>query len=238
MTQHVVQPLCLGDYGSVSFTFSGGTPGFTIDNGFLNIDYLLPGNYVFTVTDDTPVSIGGPIVQQINVVIESPPTYEVDIILDTDNTTIVATVNGPVTGFYWLLNGVVIDSTQVPTYVYTTPGIYTCYVQTLVNASGQQCWDYSNGLILTQLGTDEYSNQGFVLYPNPSSGTFTVTLENVDVNTIYAQIFDIQGREVYRIKSDNFNGQLQFNNQELSQGLYQIRIENGNNVYRSKIIIE
>ena len=239
VTQNVIQPLCLGDYGSVTFTFSGGTPEFSVDYGLLDPDNLLPGNYVFSVTDDTPASIGGPIVQQINVAVASPPTYEVDIFLHADNTTLEAFVNGPTTGwFYWLLDGVVVDSTQVPTYVYTTPGTYTCYVETPINTLGQQCWDYSNGLILTQVGTDEYSNHGFVLYPNPSNGTFTVTLDNVDANTIYAQIFDVQGREVYSIKSDNFNGQLQFNNQELSQGLYQIRVENGNSLYRSKIVIE
>ena len=241
VVQDVVQPLCENNpFGSVDLSFSGGTPGYEVDYGSLDPDHLFPGTYIFSVTDETDTTIGGPIVQLIYVTIETPPLYEVTIALAPDNTTLVASVfGGSTTGtYYWLLDGNVIDSTNVPTYVYTTPGTYTCFVESPINALGQQCWDYSNGLILTQVGTDEYSNEGFVLYPNPSNGTFTVTLENYDANMVYAQIFDVQGREVYRIKSDNFNGQLNFDNPELSKGIYQIRVENGNHLYRSKLIIE
>lgn len=239
VAQNVIQPICEGDPGAVSFTFSGGTPGYTVDYGLQDPDYLLPGTYVFTVTDDTDPSIGGPITQQIEVTIDYPPSYEVIIYLLSDNTTLEAAVNGSITGwYYWLLDGVVVDSTQVPYYVYTTPGTYTCYVETPVNALGQQCWDYSNGLILTQIGTEEYNKQGLSVFPNPSNGTFSVNIDNFTSNTVYAQIFDIQGKEVYRYTSDGFDGQLIFDELNLQSGLYQIRIENGESLYRAKIVVE
>lgn len=235
---NIIQPICEGDPGSLSVAFDGGTPQYTVDYGLQDPDYLLPGNYTFTVTDDTPANIGGPIVKTFNVNIEHPPVFEVQIIFHQP-TTLEAFVNSSFSGwYYWLLDGVVVDSTQVPTYVYTTPGVYTCYVETFENALGQQCWDYSNGILLTEIGTEEYNKQGFTLFPNPSSGTFAVTVENFTDSKVNAQIFDIQGKEVYRVNADNFNGKLEFTDLNLEPGLYQIRLENGDNLYRSKIVIE
>lgn len=236
--QSIVQPICQGDAGDLSLDFTGGTEDYDVDYGLQDPENLLPGNYTFTVTDETPANIGGPIVKTFNVSIEYPPLFEVQIAFD-GVTTLEAWVNSNFSGwYYWLLDGVVVDSTQVPTYVYTTPGTYTCFVETFENALGQQCWDYSNGIVLTEVGTEEYNNKGLVLYPNPSKGTFSVTLENYDSEHIEAQIFDIQGRVIHNLVSDNFNGQLIFNDLNLNTGLYHIRIENGSDLYRSKIVIE
>ena len=238
VTQNIIQPICVGDPGSVEFSFEGGTPPFTVDYGLQDPDHLLPGNYTFVVTDNTDTTIGGPITQVINVSIEYPDIYEVNIALD-GNTTLIAAVNGDFTGwYYWLLDGVVVDSTQVPFYVYTTPGVYTCYVETPVNALGQQCWDYSNGILLTQIGTEEWEKQGLGLYPNPNKGNFTVTVDNFTSNEISAQIFDVQGKEVYRVQSNEFDGKLLFDNVNLEPGVYQIRMENGDKLYRSKVVVQ
>lgn len=239
ISQNVIQPICQGDPGSVDFSFAGGTAEYEVDYGLQDPDYLLPGVYTFTVTDNTDPAIGGPITETVTVEIEVPPLYEVVIFLWPDNTTIEAVVNGNITGqYYWLLDGVVVDTTITPIYVYTTPGIYTCYVETPVNVLGQQCWDYSNGLVLTQVGTEEYNKQSISLYPNPTQGTFSVNIENYTSNAIFAQIFDIQGKEVHRYMSDDFTGQLTFDDLNLDAGMYQIKIDNGDNTYRAKVVIE
>lgn len=38
--------------------------------------------------------------------------------------------------------------------------------------------------------------------------------------------------------NDNFDGQLHFENLDLQSGLYQVRIENGDLLYRAKVVIE
>jgi len=238
ITPSIIHPICAGDPGSLSLNISGGTPNYTPSFGLQDPDNLLPGTYTFSVTDNTPASIGGPITQTYSITIDHPPLFEVQIGL-VGTTTLQAWVNSNFSGwYYWLLDGEVIDSSQVPTYVYTTPGTYTCYVETDMNSLGQQCWDYSNGIILTQIGTDEYNKQGLTLYPNPSQGTFAIDLENYSSSNVIAQIYNIQGKEVYSLTTDDFNGQLIFDDINLQSGLYQIRIQNGDDLFRAKIVIE
>ena len=239
----VTQPTCQSNpVGSVMFNISGGTPSYTYDFSSFDINNLYPGTYIFTVADNTDTIFGGPIVKTIYVTIEEPPVFEVSLTL-VANTILQASLTASSNAslnpyYYWLLDGTVIDSTYTHEYPYTTPGIYTCYRETEVDANGQKCWDYSNGLLLTQIGTDEYENEGLSVYPNPNYGTFTIYIDEYSSSEIYTQIFDMHGKEVYRYTNDNFYGQLHFESLDLQSGLYQVRIENGDQLYRAKVVIE
>jgi hypothetical protein len=72
------------------------------------------------------------------------------------------------------------------------------------------------------------------VFPNPTSGTFTVALDR-EVNG-YAQVFDLQGRLVV---SESLNGanQVQFDLGAADNGIYLLRIVSGSEVTTKQVVI-
>jgi len=98
-----------------------------------------------------------------------------------------------------------------------------------------QVQDYSVN-VETTINVDEFNLETFSVYPNPTTGTLNVKLNNTeDVNI---SIIDIRGRRVYS----------QFNNSKtlirtldvsaLASGMYLLNIERKGNMLTKKIIIE
>ncbi len=82
--------------------------------------------------------------------------------------------------------------------------------------------------------------EGFNLYPNPNSGTFTLKFETIDTRKTHLELFDVRGRLVqYRTFTNTnqyFKENIQF--QDLSKGLYLLKITNGNRQTTRKLMIE
>jgi hypothetical protein len=82
-------------------------------------------------------------------------------------------------------------------------------------------------------------NEGLNIYPNPTSGIFTIALSRINADKVNINITNILGELVYATKEENteteFNKQL--NLQNLASGTYFIQIKNADKVYTSKLII-
>jgi len=88
------------------------------------------------------------------------------------------------------------------------------------------------------LSSEEFSFEGFALYPNPSNGNVNITFKtNNDVNI---DLFDIRGRSVfnksYNHNASTFSQTLDFNG--LSAGIYVIKINSDNNTMFKKLVIK
>lgn len=99
--------------------------------------------------------------------------------------------------------------------------------------------DYSLNIQDPTATIDDVSFSGFNLFPNPNSGAFTLMFDAEDTKTTL-ELFDVRGRIVKKKliqKNDfSFKEDIQFDN--LSKGLYLLKIYNGNKNTTRKLIIE
>ena len=84
------------------------------------------------------------------------------------------------------------------------------------------------------LGNELFSKDYFSVYPNPSTGIFTIQTEN-DINNAIITVADLNGRIVYNTKVLNLK-QTSLNLSELQSGMYILNIKNESYNYSQKII--
>ncbi|MEE9408035.1 MAG: zinc-dependent metalloprotease family protein [Polaribacter sp.] len=86
---------------------------------------------------------------------------------------------------------------------------------------------------------DEFFS-GFNLYPNPTSGAFTLNLEAQDTNKVTVQLYDVRGRLVDKKDflniNTNFSEKIFF--KKASAGLYLLKVTNGSKQTTRKLIIK
>jgi hypothetical protein len=219
----VTPPPCPSSFGSSDLIISGGTPPYSTNYNGTDPDILDGGGqYVFTVTDATPASENGPIIKNIVVEVPEAPDFYVEISLAADNTTLIATVNNPIGAYYWLLDGVVIDTTYSNTYVYTEIGTYSCFVQSLTN---DECYDYSNLLEMTVLDVEEnLQTLQLDLYPNPASDVLMVSGIPAELELNY-NIVNAVGARVTGGQLSGSNTAT-INTDALAEGMYYLQLAN------------
>ena len=88
------------------------------------------------------------------------------------------------------------------------------------------CCRYLNGI-------DEAGLQsGISIYPNPASSIVNVNLDAA--STVYLSIYDASVRLIRQVRFDAMSNQL--NVQDLAAGVYQIKINKGENTYNYKLV--
>jgi len=75
----------------------------------------------------------------------------------------------------------------------------------------------------------------FTIYPNPATTSINISLTN-EVKNANTIIYDINGRQVYAQKSD-LEGTVTINTENLSRGIYILKINNEVINYSQKIVI-
>jgi len=75
------------------------------------------------------------------------------------------------------------------------------------------------------------------VYPNPTSGRLNIQWENQTTGDAEVQISDVTGHEVYRsaLQISDVSGQAQLSLDNLTDGIYLIRIRSANTYYSSKL---
>ncbi len=89
------------------------------------------------------------------------------------------------------------------------------------------------------LSSEQFEQDGFLIYPNPNKGEFTLKFKSKTSNIIHIKINDITGRNIYHksytIKGD-FNNRIKLD--DLSSGVYMLEASDGISKTTRKIVIE
>jgi hypothetical protein len=78
----------------------------------------------------------------------------------------------------------------------------------------------------------------FSVYPNPTSGDFTVDISNRVASDMVITLTNIQGQVVYRNKVTNAVNHQETISGELSKGLYFLTVNNGTEVKVQKVVVQ
>jgi len=87
---------------------------------------------------------------------------------------------------------------------------------------------------------DDLEFDSLKLWPNPTKGTINVSFNQETSNTVDIALYDVSGRlissKVFNNTPLNFNENVDFG--KLSEGLYIVKITNGNNLSTRKLIVD
>ncbi|PLX19489.1 MAG: hypothetical protein C0599_10890 [Salinivirgaceae bacterium] len=85
------------------------------------------------------------------------------------------------------------------------------------------------------VGINSHVAQNLKIYPNPTNGNVTIELPNV-VSGAQVAVLDLAGKTVITKGFESTNATLDLSN--LSEGIYIVKVQNGNILHTNKIIVE
>jgi len=175
-----------------------------------------------------------------------------NVIINIDNNGQVMSttgLNGPVTGRVYTDLGVFIghfitgESTdgwhEFSIYGYYNSATNLLTGQVSVDMNSCNTGTSANLVRSDNLAVNEFENntKNIVVYPNPNNGSFYFDIKEPKTR-LQIQIFDMLGKKVYETINENqqISNQVIFN--PVYQGLYFIRVFDGENEYKDKILIQ
>lgn len=227
---------CNGDTdGEIDLTPSGGTApysfiwtdGVAFSASSEDLTGLDNATYTVTITDNNGCDF-------VDTYIISEPTAlgasgtSTDELLGNDGTIDLTVTGGtaPYT-FVWTDGGTFNATTE------DLSGLAAgTYDVTVTDANG--CTTTTQVIVSSQVGIEESDNFSFTIYPNPTSGVFTLSVTGNEVNTI--RILDASGRVVMHINGASNTTEIDLS--DMQCGIYFVQIQNGTTVKNAQVILQ
>ncbi len=213
---------------SYQWSFQGGSPSTSTSASPGAICYSTAGSYYVTLI--TTNALGSDTLSQlafINVA-SSPGVFSVVQLGDS----LIAPQGFD--SYQWYFNNIAISGATSYFYVATQDGDYGIVVG---NANGCQSGVNVPNVII---GIDDLSLSNTIsVYPNPSTGSFEVTYNSTGVQTSGIQLFDKVGQLIKDENVQSVNGLNKFaiKADELSGGIYMLRVTTNSKVMTKMIVI-
>lgn len=143
-----------------------------------------------------------------------------------------------------------------PSHTYSTAGMYnvcltvsvSCGASTVICVNSNINKTTANNAMITLnvvsatptgMKQNELNGSSVKLYPNPNNGEFEILLSGLSEKNATVKVYDVTGREVFSSDEEQANGILRakLNLSMLNSGSYFVKINSGNLVYNSKLVI-
>jgi len=128
---------------------------------------------------------------------------------------------------------------NVGSFSFIVPDEEMLHARVMVKASNNIFFDVNDADITSTMGTEDYTKNDFVLYPNPSTGIYNLVLNPESIEEITISLYDINGKKVKeKMVSDEFSSvyQYQLDYQDLRSGVYFLEIINGEKTITQRLI--
>ncbi|MGM0612579.1 MAG: PKD domain-containing protein [Bacteroidota bacterium] len=135
--------------------------------------------------------------------------------------------------YFWDFDDGNTSTMENPTHTYNQTGTYDVMLKT-DNPCGTDSIEKS--VVITETGIDEQYEEDIVIYPNPASDKISIELNTNHLQSV--ELFTFDGK-LLKEKSHSFDKKdiVQFNLQNLSSGIYYLKINLNERVIRKKLII-
>ena len=140
------------------------------------------------------------------------------------------------TSYKWYKNGTLITTATSKTYTVTQTGDYKVEI---TDANG--CTNISDQVHVVVSSVIEFNNKiTFEIYPNPSTGIFTMNINTLKQEKLTFSIFDMLGHIVYHKDYFPVSGSYteNFDFSGFQKGIYFVRVQSGENVGAGRIVLQ
>ncbi len=231
VTSNITNVLCYGDSsGTATLNSSGGT-GTLVEGWGLNDPMSLPeGTFIYVITDSNGC------VYTDSVMISQPDSLQLnatstDELLGNDGTIDLTVIGGIGPFDYDWDNDGTGDNDDTEDLSGLTSGNYTVIVY-----DDNGCSDTLSIDVGSQVGVNDINKLSFKLYPNPSTGEFTIELnERFEIGST-VQVLSTVGQLMYQQKINAQTTQLNLG--DMAKGVYFVRLNNGENYESIRLVIQ
>ena len=135
---------------------------------------------------------------------------------------------------YWNFGDGNTSNLKFPTHLYSAGGNYI--VNYIVSNNCDSSSSEESVEVTTNIENSADSKNDFVLYPNPNNGSFNLVLNNIENQNVEISVFDYKGAIVSNknINTSSNQNSLTFDLNNISNGLYTIKIKHSKGVYTTK----
>ncbi len=227
---------CYGNNtGFIKTQAIGGTPNYTYNwsNNTItkDIDNLVAGNYTLTVTDNNGCS------DTTIYTITQADSLDIQVTTAMDSAglglgTAVVAVNGgtPNYVYQWGLNA---GGQTTPTLTGLTSGVYRVAV---TDANG--CVKIDSAVIVAVDVNDILGVEAFTIFPNPAQDYLNINIAFANTAAIKMDLLDINGRIIQSKNETTDHWQTSLNIENLTKGIYIIRISIDGMILTKRVLIE
>ncbi len=137
--------------------------------------------------------------------------------------------------YYQYIDSVTTDS--VLTKLYAMPANFKGYVSIIDGATGDTCkFGYPMNCTKTSVREFADNNNALSVFPNPTSSEINISISNLNHQSAGIRLYDDTGQLVRTYSTSN--PLLKINREGLSNGIYLITVDIGNNRLKSKLVID
>ncbi len=226
----------LNDPTSWTWLFEGGEPATSNEQNPV-VSYNQPG--VYAVTLSVSNSIGNNVVNMSEVIVVSAqPTSEFDLSGD-EGFIVFSNTSEFADSYLWDFGDGNTSTEENPIHDYEEPGDYTITLTT-TNECGEATSTFDIVVESVNAIEDLESISNFDLFPNPTTGRFTLTLEGESREFIDISFLNVLGQELDLFRVDFGAGYIkqEFDLSHFSSGVYLVRLQVDNKAEYHKVVID